>query len=161
MSFYNERYGIDGQSVTNLAARWARTIKKDCEWESLDAFLFWCSVSGHKAGLKLGRINQNQPHGPGNSFWYDVEELEQKRIQEEIEQRTGFCKGCKNTCPNRGNGCDNWKSYFVKNWNDNISTSKKLRRNRPEEIAYEREIQMKFVYEHPDLVREGIVYGKA
>ena len=158
MNFRLDRYGISGHDVSNLSSRWLKTVRKDCEWETFDEFLFWCSVEGYKPGMKLGRINQNQPHGPGNSFWYDKKELFQKRHKEEIEQRTGFCMGCEKTCPNRGNGCDFWKSHFIKNWNQNISTSKKLRRNRPEEETVVRET---FVYEHPDLIREGIVFGKA
>ena len=158
MNFRMERYGISGHDVSNLSSRWLKTVRKDCEWEKFDEFLFWCSVEGYKPGMKLGRINQNQPHGPGNSFWYDKKELFQKRHKEEIEQRTGFCLGCEKACPNRGNGCDFWKSHFIKNWNQNISTSKKLRRNRPEEETVGRET---FVYEHPDLIREGIVFGKA
>lgn len=151
------RYGIPGKEVDNLCCRWDRTVSKDCDWENVDAFIFWCSVNGYKPGLKLGRINQYQPHGPGNSFWYDQEELEKQRKEQEIAQREGFCQNCAKTCPNRGNGCDEWKQHYVKNWNQNISTSKKLRRNQPS--VTHQETCEKFVYEHPDLIREGIIFG--
>lgn len=57
------------------------------------------------------------------------------------------CKICDKACPD--GGCKAWRDWFVQNWNDNITIAPQEPRDR-----------QFFRYEHPDLVREGIAYGK-
>ena len=48
----------------------------------------------------------------------------------------------------RGDGCKAWEKYFIDNWNKNIMKS----------IGNHKKQRQFFRYEHPDLVREGIVF---
>lgn len=169
MGNFNERYGLSGESVNALYKRYFNMNRRDGghEFASFDDFLLWSIQSDYEPGMRLHRRNIQKHHSPENSFWATPEDVRRqnedkvkKAEREKLMNASPFCAKCQRFCPNIQNGCPEWRKYFVENWDDNISTRKKLRRNRPEEIAYEREIQKKFVYEHPDLVREGIVYGK-
>lgn len=60
-----------------------------------------------------------------------------------------FCRNCtRDDCPTNGDGCKAWETYFIDNWNKNIM---KLWKNHKKQRQF-------FRYEHPDLVREGIVF---
>lgn len=59
------------------------------------------------------------------------------------EYRSGPCIGCEKTCLE---GCARWNEWFVKNWDENIRKAAPKQDNRD-----------CFRYEHPDLIREGIV----
>lgn len=154
MSNYRSRYGIPGNEIANLSKRWQRKISKDCEWEDFNSFLFWCSVSGYKKGRELRRNDPESPHGPGNSYWYSLDEKRKREEQERIRQKklrqSTFCQGCSRVCQNNGSGCKEWEEWFVKNWNRNIHRKPK-EPEAPQGKQY-------FRYEHPDLVREGIVF---
>lgn len=56
------------------------------------------------------------------------------------------CEKCGVHCPE--NGCVVWKRYFIQNRNKHIS----------EAPAAKPMVREFFRYEHPDLVREGIVF---
>lgn len=59
-----------------------------------------------------------------------------------------FCRNCtRDDCPTNGDGCKAWETYFIDNWNKNIMKLWKTTKTTPI-----------FRYEHPDLVREGIVF---
>jgi hypothetical protein len=70
-----------------------------------------------------------------------------KRLPSYIEAESLFCKCCEKECQSKRAGCKEWREYFVKNWNENISTYDPGQQQ--EKI---------FRYEHPDLIREGIVF---
>ena len=71
-----------------------------------------------------------------------------EKIASYIADESPFCEKCKNdSCPSKDLGCKDWKAYFIKNWNQNISTY------RPDD-----KVEKIFRYEHPDLIREGIVW---
>ena len=55
------------------------------------------------------------------------------------------CNNCDRVCPD--GGCKAWREWFPENWNENISIAPKEPRDK-----------LFFRYEHPDLVREGIVF---
>lgn len=66
---------------------------------------------------------------------------EKERPGQYIDSESPFCRNCtRDDCPTNGDGCKAWETYFIDNWN------KKQRQF--------------FRYEHPDLVREGIIYEK-
>lgn len=65
-----------------------------------------------------------------------------------IDSASPFCRNCtRDDCPTNGDGCKAWETYFIENWNKNIMKS----------IGSHKKQRQFFRYEHPDLVREGIV----
>ena len=146
MSGFNSRYGFTGDDVSNLNHRWNYKIKSDCEWERFDDFVFWCSYTGYRKGMQLRKRNKDMPHSPDNSFWVDTLDGTQPE-----ENDCEFCAKCNHrrsaVCIN---GCVTWREQWVKNWNDNICI-------RPPEEKYS-PTRETFCYEHPDLIKEGIVW---
>lgn len=66
-----------------------------------------------------------------------------------IDSASPFCRNCtRDDCPTNGDGCKAWEKYFIDNWNKNIMKS----------IGNHKKQRQFFRYEHPDLVREGIVF---
>ena len=65
-----------------------------------------------------------------------------------IDSESPFCRNCdRERCSNIWQGCPEWQDYFRKNWNENIRAKNSKAQTR-----------QFFQYEHPDLVREGIVF---
>ena len=156
---YKDRYGIPGDSVKHLIRKFYRYLS-DSDWHNADDFVRWCSQNSWEKGLRLCRNDTSLPHGPANSFFKKPEmtvRLRQADIRRRKEERknlvSDFCKGCQKACPAKGSdGCDEWKEYFKQNWDKNICVApKKL-------VPAVQEGSMVFRYEHPDLVREGIVF---
>ena len=148
-----DRYGIPGREVYNLSKRWQRKVRSDCVWECFDSFVFWCSVSGYGPGKNLRKHREDEPHGPGNSYWYvHSEEVMEKheKVQQDRKIVSPFCQGCRQKCPIGKGGCAEYKNWYVKNWNRNI-----YRKPAPPVSAPEvKQVREKFQYEHPDLVRD-------
>lgn len=147
-----ERYGIPGDDVANLRRRWMRHRLQGCGWESFDAFLLWCSQKGFKKGMTIVKVDEDLPHSPENSlFQYRNMKKPVKQPAPKPKEEVGdFCAKCKNKCPSYRVGCKAWEDQFVKNWNENISISPKLK---PQPGSNERQV---WQYEHPDLKREGL-----
>ena len=142
--------GFGGKETENLRKRF-RKIRDDCEWPSLEAFLFWVKESGYIKGNHLYKRVPELPHGPGNSFWSTIAARQAKqRYMENLKKNCKFCKDCQKECPLDGRGCKEWADYWKKNWNKNIHV--------PAEKPPEPVKPQFFRYEHPDLVREGIVF---
>ena len=160
-SEYKDRYGIPGESVKNLIRKFYRYLM-DSEWERADDFVRWCSENGWQKGLRLCRTDASLPHGPDNSFFKKPEmtvRARQADVRRRKEERknlvSDFCKDCKKDCPGSGSdGCEEWQEYFKKYWNQNICIAPK----KPEPKPMVAEGPQVFRYEHPDLVREGIVF---
>lgn len=149
-----ERYGISGNEVYNLSKRWQRIVRDDSVWESFDAFVFWCSVSGYGPGKNLRKRWEDEPHGPGNSYWYSRAEEAKLRHEKAVSDqniKSHFCNGCKQKCPIGAGGCAAYKEWWIKNWNKNI-----YRKPKPPKT----EAKQFFRYEHPDLIREGLIFGR-
>ena len=70
--------------------------------------------------------------------------------QIETEPREGICASCKKKCTASGAGCSEYQKLWTENWNRNIHR-KKPEPERPRARQF-------FLYEHPDLIREGIVF---
>lgn len=74
---------------------------------------------------------------------------EKERPGQYIDSESPFCRNCtRDDFPTNGDGCKAWETYFIDNWNKNIMKS----------IGNHKKRRQFFRYEHPDLVREGIVF---
>lgn len=143
-------YGFDGKETENLRARF-RKLNGDSTWSCLDDFLIWAKESGYKTGMHLRKHVETLPHGPTNSCWSTLNMLDtKKRYLDNMRNSCEFCKDCQKECPTTGYGCKEWADNWKKNWNENIYV--------PPVKPVVEEGPMVFRYEHPDLVREGIVF---
>ena len=155
-SVYKERYGISSADVTHLIRRFYRYFR-DSDWQNADDFVRWCSENGWQKGLKLCRKDKERLHGPGNSY-FQTPEMTVRAKKEDIRRRkeerkntvSPFCEGCQKECTRVAYGCEEYRAWFVKNWNQNIHV--------PPVKPVVPEGPMVFCYEHPDLVREGITF---
>ena len=157
MSHYKPRYGIPGSEVENLAKR-KNAIEGGENWDSFDDWVRWCSENGYQKGIALRRYDPDKPHSPENSFFGEpAKEIIKKRKQKKQETKeiqSPFCEKCEKECPGNGSvGCYEWQEYFINNWNQEFYVAppepeKKVDPDKP----------MIFRYEHPDLVREGILF---
>ena len=129
--------------LRSLRDRWETLEQEGCGWASFEAFTQWAEVSGFQTNKGMFKLNQRKPHGPGTSYWYD----QHKELPDVISP---FCENCGTDCANQRVGCFRWREYFVRNWNENIYVP-------PANTADPGRRQV-FRYEHPDLVREGIVF---
>lgn len=148
MSF-NARYGLEPLDCKRLYQIWSVKVRDDTKWDCFDDFVLWSSIQGYVKGMHLTKRNELEPHSPDNSYFWAAW-LEQKTEEEEKPVESRYCQGCTKNCVN-SMGCADWQKWFAKNWNENISISKKLKQNVP--------VKMTWKYEHPDLIREGIIYG--
>lgn len=150
-SKYKDRYGIPGPEVQNLAKRYYNQKLSEGFYD-LDTFLLWCSQNGYKKGLTLRKKVENLPHSTENSYFEDCIALKHERSEKfrtDMATSNDFCRNCTIECG--GVGCAEWKEWFKNNWNRNIHVSPV----KPVVV----EGPMVFRYEHPDLVREGIVWS--
>jgi hypothetical protein len=158
-SDYKDRYGIPGKSVTSLIRKFYRYLS-DSDWYNADSFVRWCSENDWEKGLRLCKKDASMPHGPDNSF-FKKPEMTARAKMEDVRRRkeerknlvSPFCEGCKTCCKNTAVGCDEYRAWWKKNWDQNICVAPK----KPEPKPAPEGSQM-FRYEHPDLVREGIIF---
>lgn len=119
-------------------------IREDSTFSTFDDFQNW-ATGKHRAGHTIYKLCDSKPHSPKNSYWYYISKTPPKDIKSPI------CEICDHTmlvCNNVG--CARYRERFVKNWNENICI-------KPKKV---RETKDYFRYEHPDLVREGIVFER-
>lgn len=157
-SVYKDRYGIPGAEITQMVRRFYRYLM-DSDWEKVDDYLKWCSENGYQKGLRLYKRDKSKPHGPENSYFpipgmtVRAKKADIRRRKEERKTLVSpFCVGCEEKCRNTAVGCERYRAWFVKNWNQNISIAK------PVPVIEDPNTIRHFRYEHPDLVREGIVF---
>ena len=157
MKKYKERYGISADDVNYLLNRFYRYLRNS-DWRNGDDFVRWCSENGFQKGLRLCRIDTSIPNGPENSFFKEPK-MTKRAIRDDIRRRkeerknliSPFCEGCQKECSNIAAGCDEYQKWWVENWNRNIRIAKPVVKEEPNTVQF-------FRYEHPDLVREGIVF---
>ena len=150
MSRCKPMYDLDGKAVETLRTRY-RKIAGDHEWSCAEDFIKWANDSGFKKNARLYKKDENKPHGPNNSCWHILgQENTRRRFTDQLKYGSVFCADCKRDCPSHGHGCNDWKTYFKDNWNKKIHV--------PPVKPVVPEGPMVFCYEHPDLVREGIVF---
>ena len=116
-------------------------IQDKSTFPDFESFLEY-STGKYRIGFTVYRIDASKPYSPENCYWY----YRDKKAEDVVSQ---VCEGCTAQTSACGtNGCMKYREYFVKNWNKNICRAKKPEVN----------TQKIFRYEHPDLVREGIVF---
>lgn len=133
--------------LTTLYAlrRFYDRISHNCTFRSFEDFCDW-ATGKYKPGYTVYKLNQSKPHSKENSYWY----FASKKTAEIISP---ICDGCDqkmvicNTI-----GCLKYREQFAKNWDKNIHWTRPI----PEQPKPN--VKEFFRYEHPDLVREGIVF---
>lgn len=136
------RYGFSVTEVNAHNGRWYRSIRPDTTWGSFDEYLRWARDTGCQPGYQLRKLDPMKPHGPDNSYWYcSVKAAEIKQMLPPEEKTSPFCQGCEKECPLAGNGCAEWREYWILNWNLNIHRKRVTTPSPPK-----REF---FVYFHP------------
>ena len=151
MGYCVPMFGFDSNETKNLRTRFSKIPKEDKEWTSPEDFIKWAKESGYITGLHLRKHDKTLPHGPKNSFWLiKGPEETMRRFISELRKGSEFCKECVRECSGNGMGCKDWQKYYTENWNKNIHV--------PPVKPVVQEGPMVFRYEHPDLVREGIVF---
>lgn len=71
--------------------------------------------------------------------------MTEERPQHYVDVVSPFCENCKEECPSYG--CREWREYYKKNWDQNISKA-------AQRVPRGKQV---FRYEHPDMIREGII----
>lgn len=167
MPNYADRYGIPAHEVDNLSSKFKKQNLKE-GFGTFDKFVRFCAASGYKHGMLMRRYDPEEPHGPDNTYFIQREETDYSKKERERKcsaqirknvsaekkpryNREGICAGCKKECRASGWGCSEYQRKFVENWNTNIH------RKKPEPPV-DLNKPMIFRYEHPDLIREGIVF---
>ena len=117
------------------------TIKDKSTFPDFESFLEY-STGKYRIGFTVYRIDVSKPYSPENCYWY----YRDKKTEDVVCQ---VCEGCdQDMLLCHTIGCAKYREWFVKNWNKNICRAKNPETN----------TQKIFRYEHPDLVREGIVF---
>ena len=130
MSIYKPRHGFTEDEVRILTMRFYALHKQtiSVEFDSLDDFLRW-SKGKFRYGCILERIDRNGPWSPDNCRFVDRE---------------------------KSNSAEYYTKEAAENWEKFAGP---LREKYAAEIAQiQRRKKTFWRYEHPDLVREGIVW---
>lgn len=148
---YASRYGLSSDEVMIMKAKLQKMRKGGAtDWKNLDQFCKWAVEEGYKPGMRIKKYFSFLPHSMENSYFVHTGQKEEERHPAFIDSESPCCKNCDiDDCNGMAFGCKKWREYFVKNWNENI-----CRKGRPAA----RSAEEVFRYEHPDLVREGIVF---
>ena len=149
---YKSRYGLSSEQVMILKSKF-RKIKDSgaTDWKDLDDFCKWSAKEGYKPGMRIKKQYPFLPHSMENSYFVNTGDPDGERHATYIDAESPFCEKCEvKDCATKDFGCKMWRKYFVKNWDENI-----CRKDRPQP----RPADVVFRYEHPDLVREGIVWA--
>lgn len=151
MGQYASRYGLSSDEVMIMKSKLQKMRKGgDTDWETVEQFVKWAVEEGYKPGMRIKKYFSFLPHSMENSYFVHTGQKEEERHPTFIDSESPYCKNCDiDDCDRMAFGCKKWREYFVKNWNENI-----CRNGRPTP----RPADVVFRYEHPDLVREGIVF---
>lgn len=131
-----EWQGLNEQEVELLRKKW-KTIKQDSLWTKFEDFLFWAATNGFRPGLAVRKKHLKLPFSADNA-----QLIGPKR---DGAMPNSLCSGCILECPAKG--CAEWRRRYQRYWNQNIHRKKTS------------PVSAVFCYEHPDLIREGIVNG--
>ena len=157
MGQYTPRCGLTSSEVRRLSGRWRNMDGKE-NWPDLDSFVEWAAKKGYRRGMRTRKWRPYEPHSPDNSYFADSYEIalqEQEERRNEINAKCEFCEQCTEKCNSMAVGCLRWREYFVSNWNNNIRRARTAAEEKPIPVSVGPQY---FRYEHPDLVREGIVF---
>lgn len=118
---------------------------------SFDKFLKFCSEVGYKHGMMMRKYDPDLPHSPENTLFCEPGTKIEHPAKNTEKEQNRICEGCqKNSCTASGAGCPAYRKAWAENWNKNIHR-KKAEPVDPNKTTV-------FRYEHPDLIREGIVF---
>ena len=122
-------------------------IQEDSCFSSFEYFYNWAEEK-YKPGYTIYKLCDKKPHSTKNSYWYYAS----KALPDDI--KSPICENCdKNMLICYNVGCVEYRRMFIENWNKYIHV--------PKVVPPEPEKPMVFRYEHPDLVREGIVFANS
>lgn len=127
---------IDKATYSKFRYEWYRIQKTKVPvmFDNLNEFVQWCKDSGYVDGYRLYRIETDLPWKPGNMEWREFH-LSPNTLKTHAD--------------------------LIKQWDDFIIPVREMLANlppeepRPVKVTHKPEV---FRYEHPDLVREGIVF---
>lgn len=115
-----------------LRKKWStmRSSGIDVQWEDLRAFVAWCAETGWHYEMRLKRKDLSGPFGPENCYWEPME------------------------------GDIGAMAIAARKWDEFVGPIRERLRPYLDDIEKKKaEQQIVFRYEHPDLAREGIVFG--
>lgn len=141
------------QTKTELAAlrNVYNRIMADSTFSDFEEFRIWAKKNGRRKYFVLYKKNEYKPHGPDNSYWY-------YKNKEVMPVQNKFCESCNQGYPVcKTIGCVQYREWFVKNWNAHIYGKPVIPMQ--EQKQESKDTVKVFRYEHPDLVREGIVFA--
>ena len=121
-------------------------IMDDSTFSSFKEFRIWAKKN-RKKDFVLYKKNEYMPHSQKNSYWY----YKHKQL---IPVQSKFCESCDQKC--NTSGCFLYREWFVKNWNSNIYGKPMIQTQAQTQES--KDTVKVFQYEHPDLVREGVVF---
>lgn len=150
-----EYANVERELTPKVRERLYRRYKyiREHDWEDFEDFVRWAMDTGIWKGAFLRKKDESKPHGPENSYWSDQPFVGNRDWDRPERTRSPFCEGCNRNTKFGCGGCEKWEEYFVQNWNQNIH----IKLNIPEIVKPVDNGPAKFCYEHPDLIREGIV----
>ena len=150
MSRFADRYGIAAKDVDNLSSKYKKQKLKE-GFGSFDNFLKFCAEVGYKPGMRMYRYYPEEPHSPDNTYFYAKGEKINRPEKNAEKDANRICADCQKVpCTASGSGCPAYRKAWIENWNKNIHRKKPEDPNR----------KQFFCYEHPDLIREGIIFGR-
>ena len=117
------------------------TIANDSDFGSYEGFAEW-SQGKYRTNYAIYKLDLNKPHSEDNSYFYHATHPTPDIVSE-------FCKDCTRLCVKNGTGCKAFYDWWKEKWDKNICIKPK-EQPKPGKREF-------FQYEHPDLVREGIV----
>lgn len=146
---YASRHGLSSDEVMIMKSKLQKMRKGGAtDWETVDQFCKWAVEKGYKPGMRIKKYYDFLPHSMENSYFVHTGQKVEERHPTFVDSESPCCKNCDEDCDAAAFGCAKWRAYFVKNWNENIYRSQPAARP----------VNVVFRYEHPDLVREGIVF---
>lgn len=142
---YEPRCGLTTQQVEVMKNKLYKIRQRGAvDWKSVTEFCEWAVAEGYRPGMRIKKLDSTQPHSRENSYF--CEDRREVKKQETIHKNAGIGSPCA-TCvkPCEYDGCQEWEDYYKQNWQKNIH------------VDIPKPEQQVFRYEHPDLVREGVV----
>ena len=136
----------------NLGRRFkSLCLRQKTGWEDFEHFAEWAMKSGYFKNAYLRLKDNTKPYGPDNAYWSKTPEPI-KHVWPKV-YIPPFCRGCTKHNPATCGGCPEWRDDYIRNWNENIH------RDVPEDFLT-KQTEECFAYETPDLIREGLIFGR-
>ena len=132
MATWKERTGFHRREVDNLYHRYRCFENTEQNgFASLDDFIEWAAAEKYEVGMKLERINENEPYSRENCRMVPIDRNEEYQIKL----------------------IDKWESIMKPIRERYKAELDEIERRKPKTREF-------FRYEHPDLVRDGIEWKR-